>query len=98
MVQWLVKAEKAQVNPLDRHGKTPLEVSRCARVYIFEIACMHTHMNVSYFDLHTSMHTTNTLAHYTNPQEAASHDHKEVVMLLISCGGAIWQDEKVSAS
>lgn len=28
-------------------------------------------------------------------QEAASHDHKEVVRLLIDCGGAIWQDEKV---
>jgi hypothetical protein len=27
VVQWLVKVEKAQVNPLDRHGKTPLEVS-----------------------------------------------------------------------
>jgi hypothetical protein len=28
-------------------------------------------------------------------QEAASHDHQEVVMLLISSGGAIWEGDKV---
>eukprot|EP00200_Dunaliella_tertiolecta_P005622 CAMPEP_0202350340 /NCGR_PEP_ID=MMETSP1126-20121109/7453_1 /ASSEMBLY_ACC=CAM_ASM_000457 /TAXON_ID=3047 /ORGANISM="Dunaliella tertiolecta, Strain CCMP1320" /LENGTH=516 /DNA_ID=CAMNT_0048942295 /DNA_START=80 /DNA_END=1630 /DNA_ORIENTATION=+ len=52
VVQWLVKDEKVPVNPLDRHGRTPLE-------------------------------------------EAASHDHKEVVMLLISAGGAIYEGDKL---
>ncbi len=100
MVQWLVCEEGADVNPVDRHQRTPLEVRRAAGrrrcAIVWSRPMMHGVRATLIFALACVNRRRMLLVSST--QEAARNDHSEVVKILVANKGRVFEDNQVRRS